>query len=185
MNMSDNPLVLFLGGIHGVGKSTIAKRLASRLQVEVVSASQLIREARQGGKTWDSEKRVKAIPGNQEMLVRAFENREWNGPFVLLDGHYTLKNQYGAIEPLSPEVFAALSPVVLIVLTDKPDEIAARLKQRDGTTHDVSALAQMQTEEFSHAQRIGRKLDVRVIESPISSADSLIQKLKQLILAAE
>lgn len=100
--------VIFLGGIHGVGKSTLASHLATALDGETISASQLIGEARQGNLTWDSEKRVKAISENQALLIAAFKDRIWSASVIILDGHFTLKNADGEIDRISLEVFQAL-----------------------------------------------------------------------------
>lgn len=173
--------VIFLGGIHGVGKSTFARELAERLGGETISASQLIREARNGELTWDSSKRVSAISENQRLLVSAFQRRTWSATVVILDGHFTLMNKQGDIERLSEEVFEALFPSLLVVLTDSPESIAARLEQRDGVAHDIAHLEQLQDAEMQHARKVGHRLAIRTLEAKMSDADSLIHRIVQNI----
>lgn len=177
--------VIFLGGVHGVGKSTLAKELATAVAGETISASQLIKEARQGNLTWDSEKRVSAIAENQKLLVAAFVGREWGSSIIILDGHFTLKDTTGEIERISLEVFEALSPLMLVVLTDNPDNIASRLEGRDGLQHDVSLLKRMQVAEKEHAQLVGVKLGVDVIEMSINGVDGLVDHIKQFLAMAD
>lgn len=173
--------VIFLGGIHGVGKSTFARDLAETLGGETISASQLIREARNGGLTWDSNKRVSAISENQRLLVSAFQRRTWTAAVIILDGHFTLMNKEGDIERLSEEVFEALDPSLLVVLTDHPELIAARLEQRDDVAHDVAHLERMQDAEMQHARIIGDHLSINTLEAPMSDVLPIVQRIMDFV----
>jgi adenylate kinase len=81
-------LVIFLGGVHGVGKSTLAA-LCKESGVEHLRASDLIKQASSEAR-FDERKRVKDVDGNQGILVRSLNARIDGGGKFLLDGHFTL-----------------------------------------------------------------------------------------------
>lgn len=161
--------LIFLGGVHGVGKSTFAVELASALGGAAVSASQLIRDARQGQVNWTIEKHVTDIDRNQELLIAAVVERLRDGKLLVLDGHYVLKNAAGGIELLSINVFRALNPALFLVLIDRPESIAARRAGRDELVEDVAALEAMQVREKAHAHYLGEKLSIEVLEIAASA----------------
>lgn len=176
--MTVRPKLVFLGGVHGVGKSTLSNELAAALGGSAASASTLIKEARSGEVTWNSEKYVSGIQDNQRLLVTAVERRVREGlPFVL-DGHFVLKNTAGEIERLAVDVFKALAPELLVILTDNPTNIIARLKQRDHVTHDAAALEEMQTAEKAHAQYLGKELGVDVVEIAVEDLANAVFRVK-------
>jgi adenylate kinase len=57
-------MTIFIAGIHGVGKTYLAKQAASEMGLKYATASQLIREER-GHASWDSNKRVDEVENNQ------------------------------------------------------------------------------------------------------------------------
>lgn len=178
--MASSQKTIFLGGIHGVGKSSAARLLSRKLGAAIVTASELIREARHGQRTWDAEKRATAIPENQRLLVRAFRGREWVESIVILDGHFTLRNTSGNLERISIDIFKALSPTLLVVLTGDPGEIASRLHERDGIDYSVELLEEMQRVEAIHAVMVGEALGVEVVMSRVEEIAALKSEIKKV-----
>lgn len=158
---------VFLGGVHGVGKSTLAQ-LCQAYNVTHLRASELIKAAVRDVR-FDEKKRVRDVGGNQSILLNAFDARTASGGKFLLDGHFTLFSTEGKIERIPIETFSALKPSGLAVLTDRPDAIASRINSRDGTGQDAAKLADMQEQEIEHARTVGEALGVYV--SIIASAD--------------
>jgi hypothetical protein len=67
----DNNLI-FVGGIHGVGKTTLCKKLTEELHFNHYSASQLIKMLKsENGDGDNKNKGVKNIDGNQDLLITA------------------------------------------------------------------------------------------------------------------
>jgi adenylate kinase len=161
--------VVFLGGIHGVGKSTLADQ-CKELRVEHLRASDLIRKASSDAR-FDAAKRVKDVEGNQGILVRAFEQATADGGRFLLDGHFTLFNAVGSIERVPLQTFEALAPQAVGVVIDDAEEISSRLSKRDGRCPDTKVLAQMLDEELSHATIVSKSLDIQL--AVIHSGDSV------------
>jgi adenylate kinase len=156
--------VIFLGGVHGVGKSTLAS-LCREVGVEHLSASGLIR-ATSLAPRFDEEKRVKDLVGNQEILINALNARTASGGVFLLDGHYTLRNAKAEVEKIPLATFQAISPCGLGIVVDSPGAIVTRLQSRGGMNLDVAGCEKMQQEEVSHANSVAKALgvDLRTFE---------------------
>lgn len=159
--------IVFLGGVHGVGKSTLAK-LCQDYGITHLRASDLIKTATSDIR-FDGKKRVKDIGGNQSLLVSALQSRTAAGGNFLLDGHFTLFSADGKIEKIPVETYSAINPSGLAVLIDKPEAIASRINSRDKTGHDAEKLAAMQEQEVEHAHAVGQALKISV--SIIASGD--------------
>lgn len=175
--MARNYKMIFVGGIHGVGKSTAARVIANEVGADVVTASELIREARRGVETWDAQKRVSAIQANQDLLVKAVAERVWQKPIAILEGHFTLQDSAGNVECIPISVFQELRPTLLVVLIDHPYEIATRLRARDGTDHSVAKLREMQELEVRHAETVGKSLGIDVVISRVEEVAAVTARV--------
>jgi adenylate kinase len=169
-------LVIFLGGVHGVGKSTLAA-LCKESGVEHLRASDLIKQASSEAR-FDERKRVKDVDGNQGILVRSLNARIAGGGKFLLDGHFTLFNTAGEIEEIPLATFQAIQPVGLGVVVDTPEAVIAQLQARDKVGHDLAALKQMQEQELQHAELISQALAVELMIFHPGDADRFRQWLQ-------
>jgi adenylate kinase len=61
--------IIFIGGVHGVGKTTLCKKIESRFNIEHFSASNLI--AKEKAEEHLRNKQVENITENQDFLVTA------------------------------------------------------------------------------------------------------------------
>lgn len=154
--------MIFLGGAHGVGKSSMCSEAAQRIGLTVFGASAIIRAERQGPSV-DSRTAVSDVRGNQELLIQGVRKRvpESSGHFVL-DGHFALRTLDGAIERIDPAVFVALGIDHFICVRDDPLAIAARLLDRDGAIHKVDDIAGLQSEELDHVRYVSRELQIQL-----------------------
>ena len=154
--------MIFLGGVHGVGKSSMCSEVAHRIGLSVFGASAIIRAERQLPSE-DSRTAVRDVTGNQELLIQGVRKRvpESSGHFVL-DGHFALRNLDGAIVRIDPVVFVALGVDHFICIQDDPQAIAARLLDRDGAIHAVDEIAALQSEEVDHATFVSRELKIQL-----------------------
>jgi adenylate kinase len=96
-------MTIFITGIHGVGKTYLAKPAAQQLFLVYATASQLIREER-GSMTWDKNKKVDEVAENQAALVRAVNRIKSNGDTLMLDGHLVLRKSVNQHERLPETV---------------------------------------------------------------------------------
>jgi adenylate kinase len=151
-------MMIFLGGVHGVGKTSMCAGVSERFGLQVISASAIIR-AERAQPSSDSRTAVLNVGGNQGLLVRGVQRIVADAPGrYLLDGHFALRTLTGQIEEIDADVFRAIGVSGLICLIDDPAAIAQRLAARDGELHDVIAISQLQAAELSSAEAVSRAL---------------------------
>jgi len=163
------PSMLFVGGIHGVGKSTICHGAFSPLGYQCETASSLIITH---GRSIEKNKHVSDVPGNQSALIEQLILAKKHYSRLLLDGHFTLINRQGQIEPIDTCVFEAINPDQLILIKGETEEISRRLNARDSTRWDSSFLTKYQDMETEHARYVSEKIGVplQVFDNTVSAA---------------
>ena len=169
----------FLGGIHGVGKGTFSKRLLESVNLEYLSASQLLK--------WEEvspdvkNKKVSNIPNTQERLLFALEKICKKDKMYLLDGHYCLLNEENLPSEVAIEFFRKINPKLFLVLIDDPKIIMSRLKKRDRKNYELSKIIEMQNFEVSYANEIAVKLNRPIVEIKQNNIVQIINKIKRII----
>ncbi len=155
--LSELPPFIFVGGIHGVGKSTLCDSTFAPAGYHCVTASSLIRLHKSHS---DREKLVDDIPDNQKALIEQLKLEKDSRSHLLLDGHFCLLNGEGAVEPIQIEVFEAMSPSYLVLVKCDPKVVAARLTNRDRKEWCPEMLREFQEAEEKHAERVAEALQV-------------------------
>lgn len=155
-NMIDN--IAFIGGIHGVGKSTICRKICDEVTLEYLSASDLIKwkdinEDIQNKKVWD-------ISLTQDRLVVGLENRIQKKKYYLLDGHYCLINSENKIVNIPLDTFKLINPFSLSIIIGDIIEIKNRLEKRDNFQYDQELLTEMQESELDYAKYLSKALGI-------------------------
>ena len=110
--------IIFIGGIHGVGKSTVCTKISDSLKIKSYSASSLIKSV--SGLTFPSDKKIKGINKNQDLLITAVDKYIDPNIYCLLDGHFCLLDQNGEITDIPIATFTNLSPSAILVLMSFP-----------------------------------------------------------------
>ena len=168
--------IAFIGGIHGVGKSTICRALCNNLNINYLSASEVIKwtELNEDVKN----KKVSDIPLTQNLLIDGLYRRIEKEKFYLLDGHYCLLNKENIITKIPYETFEMIRPNSLhLVVNDNISEIKSRIETRDKRSYDFNLLKDMQNVEISYAQELSIKLGIQLSvgrESDYSEINSLL-----------
>ncbi len=167
--------IIFVGGVHGVGKTHFCEKLSERFSVEHVSASSLIKRHKRLARN----KEVEDVGGNQAILIAELSNYQTNKSTLLLDGHFSLLAKTSEIEDVPLGIFLAISPLAIFLLHDDPLEIAKRLTLRDGEDCKVELIASLQEREVSRAHWVSSELNVPIIRIEIQknfeeSAKSLV-----------
>ena len=130
--------IVFVGGVHGVGKSTCCQEVAERTGLQWLTASSLIKAEEQSAVAEHSKVVLDAVR-NQQLLVRSVRKRMKRGhDRVILDGHFTLFTLSGTIETIEIDVFIQLGLERIVVLRDDPSAICGRLRERDGQDWSIS-----------------------------------------------
>ena len=152
--------MIFISGVHGVGKSFFCDKVNAELGIDTHSASKLISERKNAG--FSSDKLIPDIDDNQLYLLAAVQELNAADRQYLLDGHFCLLNAEGQITRIPLETFTSLRPDTIVLLTEKPNVIAARRKQRDGIDHDANDIRHFQDEEISYAKEVAEALGVPI-----------------------
>lgn len=150
-------MIVFVGGIHGVGKTYLGAPAARHLGIRHATASQLIREER-GLQTWGGDKRVDGIDENQAALVAATTRLRTEGQRLLLDGHFVLRGANGNLTEVDVQVFRDLQIGAVLLLAADIDVVIGRLRERADHSWSESELRLLSEYEEAHARRVSAEL---------------------------
>ncbi|MES2880170.1 MAG: ATP-binding protein [Pseudomonadota bacterium] len=150
--------MIFLGGVHGVGKTSMCSGVVEKFGLKVVGASAIIRAEREYPSS-DTRTAVANVGSNQDLLIRGMQRLITDAPGrYVMDGHFALRTLAGSIEEIDADVFRAIEVSGFICLFDDPAAIAQRLAARDGVVPEVSAIAELQSAELRSAELVSRTL---------------------------
>lgn len=168
--------ILFVGGIHGVGKSTLCSKICSDLGLNHLTASSLLKwhEIKEDIK----DKKVDNIDYTQERLIQGLEQTIIPSEKYLLEGHLTLFDREGKISEVPTNIFQKISPVLISVITEDPGIIKSRIESRDGNHYDLNSLSEMQNVEVSRGEMIAQILQVPFCRVVNSNTDKLIELIE-------
>lgn len=169
--------IIFLGGVHGVGKSTFSKSVTDKCHdMESLSCSTIIK--------WENPaiKEVGDVGETQNTLLANlpyFIDQDKN---YLLDGHFCLLTEQGTIERVPMEVFEAMSPSLMIVLVEEPAIICQRLNKRDSHDYTLEVMTEFQKEELKYASEVADTLGVPIEVSDSKNKENLIQQIENHLI---
>ncbi|MED4885055.1 MULTISPECIES: ATP-binding protein [Bacillus] len=163
--------IIFVGGIHGVGKSYFCNQLKQKYSIQHFSCSSLISEFK---KSQFKKKEVKDVQTNQSILINALSSITFNDNPFLLDGHFCLLTPEQEVTQIPLNTFLAISPQTIIVLKDDPEKIYSRLIQRDRVKYDILLLQKMQNIELNYSKFVSQKLSVPYFVYDVSNPDKSI-----------
>lgn len=158
---SDHPgQLIFIGGIHGVGKSHLQAVLAKALPDACqLSASQLL-NWRSADKRVDSSS---ALADNQRILTSRILDIKRQYPLTILSGHFCITLSDGRFEYVGDDVFLQIRPSLIICMICDPALIYKRLMARDGKSPATSWLAGMQQKELDRAAHVSDLLSLPLV----------------------
>jgi adenylate kinase len=157
--------IIFVGGIHGAGKTTVSRLVATAILASHVTAGALIRETaapdHQVGVGF-GDKAVPDVDANQALLLRGldlYRARIGSGA-ILLDGHFVLLNPNGSITRIPADTYKVIAPrALLLVETDLP-LVRERLIKRDGDAPPMDKISLLAESERSSAELVSAQLRV-------------------------
>ncbi|HDX9708503.1 MULTISPECIES: ATP-binding protein [Bacillus cereus group] len=142
---------IFLSGIHGVGKSTLAAQLEKEINIKTFSVSDLIRKA--GNNISTSIKSTENISSNQDLWKVELNKLNIGDSKLLLDGHFCLLNKNRNINSLPFSTFKDTCMKKIICIEAEPQIIRERLLKRDKNEYSVALLSEFQNCELQQATR--------------------------------
>lgn len=150
--------MIFISGIHGVGKSYFCNLVREQLHINAYQSSKLIPERKE--EQFNKNKKVSDIDNNQNYLIQAIEELNMLGKPYLLDGHFCLQDEDGQIKRIAKQTYIDMQPQAMILLTEIPEIIVHRRKERDGLDVDIAATKQFQEEEKRYSQEVALELGI-------------------------
>lgn len=154
--------VIFIAGIHGVGKSTLCKSVIDPMGVKHLTASEIIKKYRQV-QIENKTKYAANIDENQIILIEGLHQESIDEAVTVLDGHFALLNEQGDIIAIDTTIFSQLSLSAIALIIDEPAKIEDRLLSRDGKGYGVNRLSKMQDIEFQQAKEVAHALDIPLL----------------------
>ena len=148
--------IAFVGGIHGVGKSTICREICDELKLEYLSASELIK--------WEvinediGNKKIQDISETQNRLIIGLKIINQESNYYILDGHYCLINKENDIVNVPIETFKFMNLFSLNIILGDTTEIKSRLEKRDNLPYSKEFLNEMQERELEYARYLSKTL---------------------------
>lgn len=155
--------MIFISGVHGVGKTYFCDLLKQKIAINTYSASTLISEKKKS--RFSNDKLIPDIDDNQQYLIDAVQElRQSEGNFIL-DGHFCLLNEKGVITRIPSDTFTSLRPEAIILLTEDPNIISCRRKERDGMNISIHEIEDFQNKEIAYALEIAKDIDAKIFIS--------------------
>ncbi|ELY1988022.1 AAA family ATPase [Vibrio harveyi] len=166
--------LIFISGVHGVGKSTLCKRLNEYVDIPSYSCSDIIKA---NSEYVEISKVVDKAEANQIALLNGLATLRDNS--ILLDGHFCLIGKDSKIIELEFSVFEKIAPALIINVIAEPEEIHRRLISRDGDAMAISLIESLQKQETSNAHTFGRARGISVVDY-VSGTDvaTLLKEIK-------
>ncbi|KQT42612.1 MULTISPECIES: ATP-binding protein [unclassified Methylophilus] len=156
-------MIIFVAGIHGVGKSYLCKAYSENEHENAIhsSASQLIKQQLKV-ENWGADKYVSDIDRNQTALLEALKRFQGN-ELLLLDGHFVLLKSANEFECVPENIFVqAKFSACILIETDLPT-VTERLMNRDGISAEVD-LDLFFSKERARAEYICKKIEIPLIK---------------------
>lgn len=154
--------IIFIGGIHGVGKGTVCAKIQKEFDIEHLSSSEVLKWSEVSPDL--TNKLVKDISDTQDRLIRGLHSSIDPRKNYILDGHFCLFDSHGKVNQVPFDTFFKISPILISVITSDPEIIAQRLEKRDGRNYNVAKIKDMQDMEIEHAQFVADRLNISFIE---------------------
>lgn len=167
-----------------MGKTWFCKNLEDRMMIKHFSASQLIKELKKDHFV-DTNKSVKNIDDNQELLLSAISQYVDRDLPVILDGHFCLLNSEQEIKQVPKETFVSISPFAIIALYDSIVNISKKISNRDGVRYDFDLLSSFQDKEIKFSENIARYLRVPYLSFDASDDISVVEDFIVKLLGKE
>lgn len=171
--------MIFISGVHGVGKSYFCNLVKKATGIETYSASTLIAGKKQSG--FAKDKLIPDIDDNQQYLLLAVNEIKATVKNFILDGHFCLLNASGEVQRIAYSTFTMLKPDTIILLTEKPEVIVSRRIERDNIEITTQSIENFQQEEKVYATEvastIGTKFFISEGADDLSNAIDFIKTL--------
>lgn len=152
--------IYFIGGIYGVGKSTLIQKMSSKFNYFQISASKIISE--QNKEEYGANKLVKDKNKNQEILISGLDKiRNSTVNSILLAGHFCIIGKdEETIDDIPTFIFKKLYLNKIVILTLSTEQIVENLKIRDNKIYNKDFIHLLQEREEALGVKIAKMLRI-------------------------
>jgi adenylate kinase len=172
-----NMRVIFVAGIHAVGKSTACQAVSKEFGIPHFTASQIIRDEKASAIA-ENSKLVADVDENQQLLLQGVSKR-CEGGSLLLDGHFTIRREPDReIERIHVDVFRDLRIAGVVLFTDHPEQISKRMLERDQATLPIEMFREHQDAELAHAKFVSETLKRPMVVLHAFDIDNMTKVVK-------
>lgn len=171
--------IIFVGGIHGVGKSTICRRICAELNIEYLSASKLIKWSELNEDT--NNKKVEDLSLTQDKLIVGLRNVVQENKTYVLDGHFCLLNKENEVIKIPFETFEKIKPIAFIIILAEIEKVKNRLEIRDNKLYDFDLLQELQDKEIAYVEYLADNLNVPLYIYSNTEYFSLIKQVETIL----
>lgn len=152
--------MIFLGGVHGSGKSYLCSKIYENTKTPFYTASELISNFKK--MSFKNSKLTTNIDDNQLILIKCVE--QISEPQFILDGHLCLLNETKQIYKISKDIIQILKPSLILIKTSSPDKIKRRLADRDNQDYNIDFINRFQNAELDYANELSQDLNIPMVE---------------------
>ena len=139
--------VIFVSGIHGVGKSTLCAQVSDEIGIPFLSASTIIKEFKLGSENIDKlnaevMSNAKAFNSGVKKLLETHDS-------LIVDGHTILLDDKGEFIHIPPSIIAELPILKFITLYHDLNVVSGRLS--DDLPNGIEFLREFQDRELNQS----------------------------------
>jgi adenylate kinase len=160
--------IIFIGGIHGVGKTTLCSQILKKIDINYYSASALIKQL-EVGLISDKSKNIANINKNQDRLITAIDNYVDKTNICMMDGHFCLFDLDQNITKVPEKFFKKIKLSSIVVVYDDVKNIQHKNNNRDAIIYNEKLLDNFQRQELSHSKYIAEKLKIPYVTFDINT----------------
>lgn len=171
--------LIFLGGVHGSGKTTFANNILSTFGYSCTSASELIKT--NSGEV-NLNKATKNISNNQKILLSSIKKLKEETYKIVIDGHFCIIDKHGIPKKIPFTVFSEMRPSCIIVADISTSQLRDNLKKRNPLQLKMN-LSEFQRMEREYAVYIAKRLNVPIIiVNTFANKKTLLNEIQNLFL---
>jgi adenylate kinase len=150
--------VIFISGVYGSGKTTLAEKISTKHNIKCFDASLLISQRTK--EDYRLSKVVDDIKLNQNILIEEVKKLNSLYDRILLTGHSVVFAKDYEIETIPTEVFQDLAIDSIVYIEIEADHVYERLSNRAGELYDRTQLTKLIELERARSIEISRILSV-------------------------
>lgn len=120
--------MIFIAGVHGVGKTFLCNRIKREIEISIYSASELLKEDKEIN--YIRYEKTDDFMENQKRLLEIVKKKNGASEYIL-EGHFCLMNDRGRIENIPVSMFRQflMKGILLLIGNPKKSSIESELEK--------------------------------------------------------